>query len=72
MARKYLSIAEILYFCNVKNQVRHEVAAESSVFRASNLVVKIYPSVCGSSNARKGFALEHLDSTYWDFILSKI
>lgn len=72
MARNEIGLEKSLYFCNVKNQVRHEVAAESSVFRASYLVVKIYPSVCGSSNARKGFALEHLDSTYWDFILSKI
>lgn len=60
MARKYLSIAEILYFCNVKIYERQMVAGLSSVFRAHKLLVKIYPSVCGSGNTRKGSARKTL------------
>lgn len=44
------------YFCNVKISERHDVAAESSVFRALNIVEKYNRNECGSSNARKGFA----------------
>lgn len=44
------------YFCNVKTSERHDVAAESSVFRALNIVEKYNRNECGSSNARKGFA----------------
>lgn len=56
MARNELSLAKILYFCNVKISERHDVAAESSVFRALNIVEKYNRNECGSSNARKGFA----------------
>lgn len=44
MARNEMSLEKSLYFCNVKIQLRHEVAAESSVFRASNLVEKFIPA----------------------------
>ena len=40
-----------LYICTVKLVERHEVAAESSVFRALNLVEKYKRIECGSSNA---------------------
>ena len=56
MGTKVLSSKNILYFCNGKNHVRHDVAAESSVFRALNIVEKYNRNECGSSNARKGFA----------------
>lgn len=60
MARIETRLAKTLYFCNVKNQLRHEVAAECSVFRATNLVEKLHPDECGSSNARKGSAVDTL------------
>ena len=44
MARNELSYAKSLYFCGVKIQVRHEVAAWSSVFRALYLVEKSIPA----------------------------
>ena len=56
MARIETRLAKSLYFCNVKNRMRHVVAAECSVFRATNLVEKLYPNECGSSNAHKGSA----------------
>ena len=56
MARIETRLAKTLYFCNVKNRMRHVVAAECSVFRATNLVEKLYPNECGSSNAHKGSA----------------
>ena len=56
MARNELSLAKILYFCNVKIQMRHVVAAESSVFRARNIVEKFNRIEWGRSNALKGFA----------------
>lgn len=56
MGTKVLSSKNILYFCNVKIQMRHVVAAESSVFRALNLLVKYNRIECGRSNAHKGFA----------------
>lgn len=56
MARIETRLAKSLYFCNVKNNVRHEVAGSASVFRANDLEVKLYPDECGSSNAHKGFA----------------
>lgn len=40
--------------------MRHEVAGNASVFRASNLVEITHPDVCGSSNARKGSAYDTL------------
>ena len=56
MARIETRLAKTLYFCNVKNRMRHVVAAECSVFRATNLVEKLYPNECGRSNTRKGTA----------------
>ena len=53
MARNELSLAKILYFCNVKSNERHEVAAESSVFRACKVLVKSKRIECGRSNAHK-------------------
>ena len=60
MARIFVYSANSLYFCGVKNQLRHEVAAQCSVFRADNLVEISYPNECGSSNARKGSAVDTL------------
>lgn len=60
MARIFVYSANSLYFCGVKNRVRHEVAGNPSVFRACNLVEITYPNECGRSNARKGFALDTL------------
>lgn len=60
MARNDVRLAKSLYFCNVKSLLRHEVAAECSVFRASILLEKLYPNDGGSSNARKGFAVDTL------------
>jgi hypothetical protein len=71
MARIELSLAKILYFCNVKNSLRHEVAAESSVFRASNLLVKYNPNDGGSSNAHKGSAVNTLTHRIGVFLCLK-
>lgn len=60
MARIETRLAKTLYFCNVKSYKRHEVAAECSVFRATNLVEKLHPDECGSSNAHKGLAYNTL------------
>ena len=56
MARMSRTLAKILYFCNVKNHMRHVVAGSSSVFRAKNFKEKLYPNDGGRSNARKGLA----------------
>ena len=56
MARIELSLAKILYFCNVKNHMRHVVAGNASVFRAREFKEKLYPNDGGRSNARKGLA----------------
>ena len=56
MARNDCYSANSFYFCGVKTQMRHDVAAKSSFFRASNLIGKLYPNDGGSSNARKGSA----------------
>lgn len=50
----------IYYFCTVKNQERHEVAARKQRFLCLNLLVKNKRIECGSSNARKVFALDYL------------
>lgn len=50
----------LLYICNVKNVVRHDVAAKSSVFCVTSLLVKSNPNDGGSSNALKGYALHSL------------
>lgn len=60
MARIETRLAKSLYFCGVKNQLRHDVAAECSVFRADFRGNKLYPDECGSSNARKGSAVDTL------------
>ena len=60
MARIFVYSANSLYFCGVKNHMRHEVAAQCSVFRASNLLEIQYPNDGGSSNARKGLAYDTL------------
>lgn len=60
MARIETRLAKTLYFCNVKSYKRHEVADECSVFRATNLVEKLHPDECGSSNAHKGLAYNTL------------
>lgn len=49
-----------LYICNVETQMRHEVAALSSVFCVKTLVEKIERIVCGSSNAREVYAYLNL------------
>ena len=43
----------IYYFCTVKSNERHEVAAESSVFCALDLLQKYNRIECGRSNAHK-------------------
>ena len=53
MARIDSYSSKSFYFCGVKPQRRHEVAAESSVFRALNLVEKYKRIECGCSNAHK-------------------
>lgn len=53
MARIFVYSANSLYFCGVKSNRRHEVAAQCSVFRAINLVEKFKRIECGSSNTRK-------------------
>lgn len=50
----------ILYICNVKNQLRHDVAAKGSVFCVSVLLVNYNRIGGGSSNAPKGFAVDTL------------
>ena len=56
MARIDISSAKCLYFCGVKTSERQEVAGYASVFRAHNLLEKLYPNECGNSNVRKGTA----------------
>ena len=60
MARIDCYSSKSFYFCGVKSHSRHDVAAESSFFRASNLVEELYPDECGSSNAHKVFGFENL------------
>lgn len=72
MARIDCYSAESFYFCGVKNQMRHEVAGSASVFRAHNLVEKLYPNECGSSNARKGSAFGTLTARIGVLLCQKI
>lgn len=72
MARNELSLAKILYFCNVKNQLRHEVVGLSSVFRAIHFREKLYPNDGGNSNVRKGSAVDTLTHRIGVFICQKI
>ena len=46
----------IYYFCTVKNQERHEVAARMQRFLCAILISKYSRLECGSSNAHKVFA----------------
>ena len=72
MARNDFSLAKILYFCNVKSQVRHEVAGNASVFRATILLERFNPNDGGSSNALKGSALDTLTHRIGVFICQKV
>lgn len=72
MARNDLSLAKILYFCNVKNQLRHEVAGNASVFRASTLLETSNPNDGGNSNVRKGSAVDTLTHRIGVFICQKL
>ena len=54
-------LENIYYFCNVKSNERHDVAAFSSVFCVLHLLVNSKRNECGSSNARKVSA--HLNLT---------
>lgn len=72
MARMSRTLAKILYFCNVKSQVRHEVAGNASVFRATILLEKFNPNDGGSSNALKGSALDTLTHRIGVFICQKV
>jgi len=72
MARIETRLAKSLYFCNVKSYMRHVVAAEGSVFRATNLLVKIHPDECGSSNAHKGLACNTLTARIGILYCSKV
>ena len=51
---------KILYFCNVKTNRRHDVAAKGSVFCVTNLGKKFNRNDGGSSNALKGLAVHSL------------
>ena len=56
-------IANILYFCGVKTQLRHRAAAMMQRFLWSILLVNLDTErikVCGSSNAHRYFAVEIL------------
>lgn len=62
----------ILYICNVKTSERHDVAAQSSVFCAINLVEKSNRIECGSSNAHKVLALKCLTARNAVFMCQKL
>ena len=68
MARMSRTLAKILYFCNVKIQMRHVVAGLSSVFRASTLLETSNPNDGGNSNVRKGLAFGTLTHRIGVFI----
>ena len=53
-------LKNILYFCNVKNQTRHDVAAKGSVFCVLKLSENYNRIERGSSNAHIGFAFDTL------------
>lgn len=72
MARIDSYSSKSFYFCGVKTRMRHEVAGSSSVFRANNLVEKLYPNDGGSSNARKGLAFETLTHRIGVLLCQKI
>ena len=61
---------KILYFCNVKTNRRHDVAALGSVFCVRNL--EEYERIeCGSSNAHKVSAFENLTTRNALFYVKK-
>ena len=72
MARNDCYSANSLYFCGVKSNRRHEVAAQCSVFRATNLVETTHPNVCGRSNTRKGSAYDTLTARIGVFYCHKV
>lgn len=51
---------KILYFCNVKTNRRHDVAAKGSVFCVKNLLENSKRIECGCSNAHKVTACLYL------------
>ena len=63
---------KILYFCNVKSVVRHDVAAKGSVFCASENSKKFNRNDGGSSNALKGFARHSLTHRIAVFYCQKL
>ncbi len=62
---------KILYFCNVKSQRRHDVAAKGSVFCVINLLEESERIECGSSNAHKVSAFENLTTRNALFYVKK-
>ena len=69
MAQMVATFRKILYFCNVKSQVRYEAAAMSSVFCITNLLVK-YSRKEWVAVMPQGFALENLTTPTAAFLLS--
>ena len=61
----------IYYFCTVKNQERHEVAAKMQRFFCPNLFVKNKRIECGTGNSHKVFALDNLTARNALSLLSK-
>ena len=61
---------KILYFCNVKTNRRHDVAAKGSVFCVRNLE-ESERIECGSSNAHKVTACLYLTTRNALYLLSK-
>ena len=61
----------IFYFCNVKNQERHDVAAEMQRFLCPIYIVNSKRKECGSSNARKVSARMNLTAPIALSLLSK-
>ena len=70
MARIETRLAKTLYFCNVKSNKRHVVAAQCSVFRATNLLEKFKRIECGRSNAHKVSACLNLTARNALYLLS--
>ena len=60
------------YFCNVKSQVRQEVAAMVQRFLCHIYIVNSKRIVWGNSNVPKASALESLTARNALFILSKL
>ena len=60
IAENVVTMRYIFYFCNVKSYGRHEVAANKQRFLCPLHIVNSKRKECGSSNARKVFALDYL------------